>query len=354
MKILIDVMGGDHAPAEIVRGAVEAAGEIDATVVMIGDESQIRALGMENGWDLERENIEIVHAEDVITMEDSALSVVREKNHSSMAVGLKMLSEGQGDAFVSAGNTGALHAGSSLIVRRIRGIQRSAIATVLPMQTPMLLIDSGANVEVETSHLCQFALIGSIYMNKVFGIESPRVGLLNNGSESTKGTKKLIEAYAMLSADRDINFIGNIEGKDVPFGHCDVLVTDGFTGNVLLKAMEGLGSFMMGKMKGLFMQNLVTKVSALPVRRGVKALKKEFDASEYGGAPLLGLAKPVIKAHGSSDAAAIRAAIRRAIDFADTGVTVEIARRIVARSEREAAEREASDPENKIENEGQQ
>lgn len=335
MRILVDVMGGDHAPSEIVQGAVWAAAETDATIVMIGNESQIRALGMENGWELDRANIEIVHTEEVITMEDSALSVVREKHRSSMAVGLKMLSEGQGDAFVSAGNTGALHAGSSLIVRRIRGVKRSAIATVLPMQTPTLLIDSGANVEVEPAHLCQFALLGSIYMNKIFGIETPRVGLLNNGIEKTKGSKKLVETYARLEEDPDIHFVGNIEGKEIPFGRCDVLVTDGFTGNVLLKTLEGLGTFMMGKMKGLFMQNLVTKVSALSVRRGVRELKKEFDASEYGGAPLLGLTKPVIKAHGSSDAAAIRSAICRAIDFAETGVTLEIARRVVAKSAEE-------------------
>ncbi len=338
MKILVDVMGGDNAPLELLKGAVMAAEAFDATITILGDETVIHTVAVENGIDLTRDNLEVVHTEDVITMEDAALSVVREKNRSSMAIGLKMLAEGKGDAFVSAGNTGALHAGSSLIVRRIRGIQRSAIATVLPMQVPTLLVDSGANIEVDPSHLCNFALLGSVYMRKIFGIESPRVGLLNNGAERTKGTKKLQETYEMLEADPDINFIGNIEGKDVPFGKCDVLVTDGFTGNILLKSIEGLGSFLMGKLKGLFLQNVVTKMSALTMKKGIKALKNEFNASEYGGAPLLGLTKPVIKAHGSSDARAIYNAIRQAIDFVDTDVIVEIARGLQRRQERAAAE----------------
>ncbi len=337
MKILLDAMGGDNAPAEMVRGAVQAAETYDADIVLIGDEERIRTAATELQLDLNKKNLQIVHAPSAVDMEDSALSVVREKSDSSMALGLHMLSEGQGDAFVSAGNTGALHAGSSLIVRRIRGIRRSAIASVLPFEKPVLLVDSGANIEVDPSHLHQFAMIGSIYMNKIFGIERPQVGLLNNGTEPTKGGKILQEAYALLSGDESVNFVGNVEGKQLPFGACDVLVTDGFTGNILLKTTEGVASFLMSKMKGLFKQNLITKVSALPILSGVKKLKKDFDASEYGGAPLLGLTKPVIKAHGSSDARAVVNAVRQAISFVETGVIVEIVRQLKAQSEREQA-----------------
>ncbi|MHB1155071.1 MAG: phosphate acyltransferase PlsX [Eubacteriales bacterium] len=329
MKIIIDVMGGDNAPEEIVRGAFQAAEEYDTDIIMVGNENSIIEITDKYKLPIERENISIIHTTEVVTMDDSALSVVRDKNGSSMSVGLRMLAEGKGDAFVSAGNTGALHAGSSLLVRRIKDIKRSAIATILPFAKPMLLIDAGANTEVEPSHLLQFAIMGSVYMNKIFNIESPEVGMLNNGSERTKGTKKLIEAYALLEAEKNINFIGNIEGKILPFGHCDVLVTDGFTGNVLLKTVEGMGSYLMGKLKDIFYRNLITKVSALSVKSGVKKLKNDFDVSEYGGAPLLGLSRPVFKAHGSADARAIKNAVRQAIAFINTGIIVEIVKQTI-------------------------
>lgn len=327
MKILVDVMGGDNAPDAAVIGALDAAKSFsDLSVTMIGDEDAIHEAAAKAGRMDELESVGIVHTAEVITMEDPALSIVRVKTESSMAVGLKMLSEGRGDAFISAGNTGALHAGSSLIVRRIRGIQRSAIATVLPFARPVLLIDSGANIEVEPSYLRQFAIMGSIYMSHIFGVENPEVGLLNNGTESTKGTKKLIEAHDLLEADESINFVGNVEGKEVPFGKCDVIVTDGFTGNVFLKLTEGLGSFLLSKLKDCFYENILTKASALLLHGSLKKMKNSFSVSEYGGAPLLGLSKPVIKAHGSSDARAFTMAIRRAADFAETGITVEIAK----------------------------
>lgn len=329
MKIIIDVMGGDNAPEEIVRGAFQAAEEYDTDIIMVGNEDSIIEITDKYKLPIERENISIIHTTEVVTMEDSALSVVRDKNGSSMSVGLRMLAEGKGDAFVSAGNTGALHAGSSLLVRRIKDIKRSAIATILPFAKPMLLIDAGANTEVEPSHLLQFAIMGSIYMNKIFNIESPEVGMLNNGSERTKGTKKLIEAYSLLEAEKNINFIGNIEGKILPFGHCDVLVTDGFTGNILLKTVEGMGAYLMSKLKDIFYRNLITKVSALSVKSGVKKLKDDFDVSEYGGAPLLGLSRPVFKAHGSADARAIKNAVRQAIAFINTGIIVEIVKQTV-------------------------
>jgi len=321
-------MGGDNAPSEIVKGAYDAAGIYDIEIILVGDEEAIKQVKEENSI-AENEKVSVVHTPTVITMEDPPLSVVRGKDDSSMSIGLRMLAENKGDAFVSAGNTGALHAGSSLIVRRIKGIQRSAIATVLPFNPPMMLIDSGANTEVEPSHMLHFAVMGSIYMKKIFGVESPAVGLLNNGAEATKGTKKVVEAYNLLSEADNINFVGNIEGKEVPFGKCDVLVTDGFTGNILLKSVEGLASFFMKKMKEVFYANIITKMSALPLKGEVKKLKKSFDASEYGGAPLLGLSKPVIKAHGSSDANAIKNAVRQAIDFVETEIIVEIVRQTI-------------------------
>ncbi len=329
MKIIIDVMGGDNAPEEIVRGAFQAAEEYDTDIIMVGNENSIIEITDKYKLPIDLVNISIIHTTEVVTMDDSALSVVRDKNGSSMSVGLRMLAEGKGDAFVSAGNTGALHAGSSLIVRRIKDIKRSAIATILPFAKPMLLIDAGANTEVEPSHLLQFAIMGSVYMNKIFNIESPEVGMLNNGSERTKGTKKLIEAYELLEAEKNINFIGNIEGKILPFGHCNVLVTDGFTGNILLKTVEGMGSYLMGKLKDIFYRNLITKVSALSVKSGIKKLKNDFDVSEYGGAPLLGLSRPVFKAHGSADARAVKNAVRQAIAFINTGIIVEIVKQTI-------------------------
>jgi glycerol-3-phosphate acyltransferase PlsX len=322
-------MGGDNAPEEIVLGAFQEAEEYDTDIIMTGNENAITEIAAKHKLPIERDNISIVHTTEVITMEDPALSVVRNKNNSSMSVGLRMLAEGKGDAFVSAGNTGALHAGSSLLVRRIKDIKRSAIATILPFAKPMLLIDAGANTEIEPGHLLQFAIMGSIYMNKIFNIESPEVGLLNNGFERTKGTKKLIESYSLLEAEKNINFVGNIEGKILPFGHCDVLVTDGFTGNILLKAVEGMGAFFMDKLKEIYYRNFITKVSALSVKSGLKKLKNDFDVSEYGGAPLLGLSRPVIKAHGGSDARAIKNAVRQAIAFINTGIIVEIVKQTI-------------------------
>lgn len=317
-------MSGDNAPAEIVKGAVLAAQSLKTDFTMVGDEAVIRRICAENDLDLSGLRIDIEHAESVITMEDQPLCVVRDKSDSSMAVGLKMLAEGQGDAFISAGNTGALHAGSTLIVRRIKGVKRSAIATLLPFQDPLLLIDSGANTEVTKEQLEQFAVMGSIYMNNILGVEHPRVGLANIGTEPTKGTKELVEAYNYLSESDNINFIGNIEGKQIPFSACDVLVCDGFTGNIILKLTEGLSSFLLKKLKAVMTSNVFTKVSALSMKGKLTEMKKEFSASDYGGAPMLGISKPVIKAHGSSGAEDIKNAAKQAIAFINTGVIREI------------------------------
>ena len=322
MRIILDVMGADKSPEYFVEGAVMAVKEFGCDITLVGDEIQILSAIGENGWSMDK--IEVVDAPEFITMEDSAMSVVKEKNKSSMNVGLKLLAEGKGDAFVSAGNTGALLAGATFIVRRIRGL-RAAIGTILPLARPTLLVDSGANINVTAENLEQFAKMGSIYMQRLHGIQEPTVGLLNNGSEPTKGTDLHREAYQKLS-ESNLNFIGNIEGRDIPFAKSDVIVTDGFTGNVVLKMTEGFGSFMIEQLKSLFTTNVVSKASALILKGTLKAFKKKFDASEYGGAPLLGISKPVIKAHGSSDAKAVKNAIKQAIYFVNTGIIIEIAR----------------------------
>lgn len=322
MKIILDVMGADRPPEHFVEGAAMAVKEFGCDIILVGDEIQILSAFGEKGLSMEK--IEIIDAPEYITMEDSAMSVVREKNTSSMNVGLKLLAEGKGDAFVSAGNTGALLAGATFIVRRIRGL-RAAIGTILPLAKPTLLVDSGANINVTPENLEQFARMGAIYMERLHGIHSPTIGLLNNGIEETKGTDLHRETYRKLS-DSDLNFIGNIEGRDIPFAKSDVIVTDGFTGNVVLKLTEGFGSFMIEQLTELFTKNAVTKASALVLRSALKGFKKKFDATEYGGAPLLGISKPVIKAHGSSNAKAVKNAIKQAIYYVNTGIILEIAK----------------------------
>ena len=322
MNIILDAMSGDKAPAEIIKGAVMAKSRLKVDLTLVGQKEVILHFARENRLSLD--GIRIEHAEGVITMEDDPISVVRAKRNSSMAMGLRLLKE-EGDAFVSAGNTGALHAGSSLIIRPIKGIHRPAIATVLPLSRPMLLLDSGANTNVTPEYLVQWAVMGSIYMKNIFGIKQPTVGLLNNGAEEHKGTPVVAQTYKLLKESDDILFVGNVEGNQIMSSVCDVLVTDGFTGNITLKMLEGMGKFFMGTLKGMYNKNLLTQLSAAAVKDQLRGLKKQFDASEHGGAPLLGLSKPVIKAHGSSDAQAICNAVRQAVSFVKTGVIGEIA-----------------------------
>ena len=348
MKIILDAMSGDNAPLEIIKGAEQAMQEYPVDIVLVGQEEIIRSVASDNGIDLD--GIEIVDAPDIISMEDRALAVIKEKKESSMSVGLHMLMQGEGDAFVSAGNTGALLAGATLLVRRIRGIHRAAITTIMPFPCPVLLMDSGANLVVTPEDLEQFAAMGSVYMEKIYGIRSPRVGLLNNGTESTKGLPLQVEAYKLLSESKDINFIGNVEAKELPFGVCDVIVTDGFTGNIVLKFLEGMGKMMVGLLKDIFMSNALTKVSALAMKGKLKSIKKNFDASEHGGAPLLGISSPVIKAHGSSDANAIKHAVRQAMTFVHTGINIDIAK-LADEFDRRA--REAKEAKAKAESAGQ-
>lgn len=322
MKILVDAMSGDNAPLEILKGASLAANEYrEHTILLVGDQNVISHTAVTNEIDLS--GIEIIHADAVITMEDSPICVVRDKKNSSMSVGLKALSKGDVDAFVSAGNTGALLTGATIIVKRIFGINRPAIASVLPLSNPVLLMDSGANLSVTSDNINQFAFMGAKYMEKIYGIDRPRVGQLNNGAEYNKGHALQIESYQILS-DSGLNFVGNVEGKEVPFNVCDVLVTDGFTGNIFLKTAEGMGKLILKTLKDIFYTNVATQVSALTMKGKITELKARFDASEHGGAPILGITKPVIKAHGSSDATAIKNAVRQAICFIESGVNDDI------------------------------
>ena len=321
MKILVDVMSGDKAPLEIIKGAVAAYEAYGEEILIIGDENVISDVAVQN--EISLSGIKIVHSTSVITMEDKPMCVVREKRDSSMSMGLKMLANGEVDAFVSAGNTGALVTGATLIVRRIVGINRAAIASVLPLTNPVLLMDSGANLTVTSDNISQFAFMGAKYMEKIYGIDRPRVGQLNNGAEYNKGNSLQVESYQVLS-ESGLNFVGNVESKEVPFDVVDVLVTDGYTGNIFLKSIEGMGKFMLSLVKELFHTNIATMASALTMKEKRKEIKKKFDSSEHGGAPLLGISKPVIKAHGSSDAKAIKNAVRQAIEFVKTGINDEI------------------------------
>ena len=323
MKIIVDVMSGDKAPGEIIKGACFAAKTGKTDIIMVGNSEVIKKYASENMLDISLANIEIADARDVITMEDDPMSV-KDKKESSMATALRLLREGKGDAVISAGNTGALYTGAVLYVGRIKGVQKAAIATVLPFPSPLLLLDCGANVSLTPESLLQFAVMGSLYMKNVFGTELPRVGLLNNGTESHKGTELQQQAYGILSQNKEISFIGNVESKSLSENVCDVLVTDGFTGNILLKSIEGLGAFFMSRMKEMFTKNWLTYASAAIVKPQLKKLKKDFDPSEHGGSPLLGIKKPVFKAHGSSDAKAIANAVRVAGLYCQSGIDEKI------------------------------
>ena len=317
MRILIDAMGGDHAPGEIVKGAIDAAKEFDVQIVLVGrGETILKSLG-ELGYDTLPKGIEVANADDVVDMHDDPATVVRKKKDSSMVVGLRMLAEGQGDAMISAGSTGALLSAATLVVKRIKGIRRAAFCPEIPTDNKALLIDSGANAECTPEFLVQFAFLGSAYARKVQGKTNPKVGLLNIGAEDSKGTSLQKEVYGLLQKAHEqgmINFVGNVEARDVPLDAVDVVVADGFSGNILLKSIEGTAIFMAGIMKSMFKKNLLTKIAALLCKDGIAAFKKRMDYREVGGTVLLGITKPVVKAHGSSDARAIRSAVKQAMD----------------------------------------
>ncbi len=324
MKIIVDAMGGDNAPFEIVKGAVMAAKELDTHIILTGRVEEILRCIEKLGLKDLPGGVEIANATEVIEMDEEPVMAYRKKKDSSMTVGLNMLRDGQGDAMVSAGSTGALLSGATLVVKRIPGVKRAALAPILPNAAGgVMLIDCGANVECTPQYLLQFAYMGACYTEFVRGVKSPRIGLLNNGTEKTKGTQLQIDTYELLEEARTagkLNFIGNVEAKDVMHGVCDVVVCDGYSGNVLLKATEGAASFVMKEIKKTLTSSFKTKMAALLVRKEVYDLKERMSADKIGGTALLGISKPVIKAHGSSNAAAIKSAIRQAIDAANSNM----------------------------------
>lgn len=322
MKIIVDAFGGDNAPLEIIKGSAEAVQEHGVDILLTGKESTIREVAAQNNISLD--HIEIEDCYEVITMHDAADSVIKTKKNSSMAVGLRLLSEGRGDAFISAGNSGALCVGATLGVKRIKGIKRPAFAPVIPSETGcLMLIDGGANVDCRPEMLRQFAVMGSVYMEKVMKIDNPRVGLANVGSEDHKGTELYRETYAILK-DSGLNFIGNVEGRDIPKGVCDVLVCDGFTGNMILKTYEGVASVLMKQIKNMFTGSVKGKLAAGLIMKDLKGMKTRFDYNTYGGAPILGSSKPVFKAHGDSKARTIKNAIGLCKEYVEAKAIDEI------------------------------
>ena len=329
MKVIIDMYGGDNAPKAPILGAAMAAKELGVDIVAVGNEAEMRKICEENGIS----GFEFIDAPLVMPVCAEPTEVMKSYKESSLAVGLRSLAEGRGDAYVSAGSTGAIVVGATLIVKRIKGIKRAALASVIPgLDRSYMLLDLGANVECRPEMLCQFASMGSIYMNKVEGVPNPEVGLINIGAEESKGGELQKEAYQLMKA-ASFNFIGNIEPRDLPKGVCDVAVADGWTGNVVLKLTEGLSSAFGKKLKGIMLRNFFTKLGALTMKKGVAEFKKSMDYTERGGAPLLGIAKPVIKAHGSSDPKAFMNAIRQAKTFYEQDVIGTISAAVAAQKE---------------------
>lgn len=327
MTIIVDGMGGDHAPLETLKGCAAAVEELGVRILITGPEEQLRKTMQENG--ISEKDIEIRNAEEIITMEDEAGSVLRAKRKSSMGVAFDLLKNGEGDAMVSAGNSGAVLAGGTLIVKRIPGVKRAAFAPVLPAKNRhVMLIDSGANEVCTPEYLDQFGTMGALYMKAAGFCEEPKVGLLNNGTEECKGPELYQKAHELLKENPAFEFIGNVEGRGVFDGNCDVLVADGFAGNILLKTVEGTAMYMMGLMKEALTANFFTSLLAAMLKPQLRKMKKKLDYTEEGGAVLLGVSKPVIKAHGSSNAKAFKNAIRQAANFAKSGVVDQIAARI--------------------------
>lgn len=323
MNILIDAFGGDHAPLEVIQGAVRAVQELGVTVTLVGAENQIRQCAEEHHLSLD--GLQILHAPAVFDIHEEPSTLLKQHADSSMAVGMQALHDGNGDAFVSAGSTGALLMGATFLVKRIRGVKRAALAPILPTATtPFMLLDAGANNDCRPEMLVQFAIMGSAYMQNVMHVDKPRVALLNVGAEETKGRELELESYVQL-AQAPVNFIGNIEARELPAGAADVVVTDGFTGNVALKLYEGMGKFMAHQMKGNLFAGVAGKLAALLILPKIKALTKKMDYKAVGGAVMLGVQKPVIKAHGSSDGTAFFNAIRQAKDCVAGNVVQTIA-----------------------------
>ncbi len=323
-RVAVDAMGGDNAPGEIVKGAVAAVNQNSRVkVLLVGQPEAVEPLLAQGSYP--DGSIEVVPASEVIEMGEPPVQAVRRKKDSSLVVGEKLVRSGEADAFVSAGSTGAVLAGGQLLVGRIRGIERTPLAVLIPTETGVsLLVDCGANVDARSSHLVQFAKMGSIYMEHVLGVKNPRVGLVNIGTEEEKGNALVKETYPLLKACGDIHFIGNIEAREIPHGAADVLVCEAFTGNVILKLYEGTASALTSMLKKGMMRDLRSKIGALLVRPAIRETMKSLDASEYGGAPLLGLNGLVVKSHGSSDAKEICNSILQCLTFQEQDITRKI------------------------------
>lgn len=318
MKIIIDAMGGDKGPVEVVKGTIDAINEYGIDVIIVGKEDIIKAELLK--YNYIKDKVEILNADDIITNDDDPAVAIRRKKESSMVVGCKALANGVGDGFISAGSTGALLASGLFIVKRIEGIDRAALALLYPtLKGFSLLIDAGANVDCKPEYLYQFSIMGSIYMEKVMGINFPTIGLVNIGSEKGKGNLLLKETYELIE-NAPLNFKGNIEARELPSGAVDVIVCDGFVGNIILKLTEGMAISIFSILKKEFVKNLRTKIGAMLLKPELKNIKGRMDYREYGGAPLLGIKRPIVKAHGSSDAYAIKNAINQMINFIDKDV----------------------------------
>ena len=341
MKIILDAMGGDFAPEAPVMGAIDAVKAYGAEVILVGRGDEILNVLKKNGIENLPDGIEICHADDVVDMHDDPDQVIRRRKNSSMVVGLRMLAEGKGDAFVSAGSTGALLTGATLIVKRVRGIRRAAMAPSMPTKAghKVTICDCGANAECSPEFLLQFGLVASAYAKYTLGVENPRVGLLNIGTEDSKGTALQKAAYALLTDAREkglVNFVGNVEARAVPLGEVDVVVCDGFNGNVLIKSIEGTAMFMGSMLKRMFKKNLGSKLGYLLCKSGLKDLLKLLDSREIGGTQFLGIKKPVIKCHGNSDRLAFRNGIYQAMVAAKSNFTEQLEQNLAVLKERAA------------------
>lgn len=326
MKIIVDAFGGDNAPLEILKGCMSAVSEYGMDVVLVGRKKELEKV-------IEQNNILMYHmtiedAADVITMNDDPASIMKFKKNSSMAVGLRLLAEGKGDAFLSAGNSGALVFGATMIVKRIKGIKRCAFAPVIPKEEGcFMLIDSGANVECRPEMLRQFGIMGSAYMEKVMKVKNPRVGLANVGTEEHKGGSFQHQTYNLLK-ESPVNFVGNVEARDIPINAADVIVTDGFTGNIILKLYEGVSMTLLGKIKEILQKSFKTRLAGAMILSDMREMKKKIDYNEFGGAPIMGISKPVFKVHGNATAKTVKSALRLTAEYVDGNVIEQISEAI--------------------------
>ena len=333
VRVVVDAMGGDDAPEEIIKGAVEAAASReDIQIIFTGREEVIKQELAKYEYPADR--VSIVNATEVIETAEPPVNAIRKKKDSSIVVGMNLVKKKEADAFVSSGSTGAVLVGGQVIVGRIKGVERPPLAPLIPTKTGVaLLVDCGANVDARPSHLVQFAKMGSIYMENVVGVKNPRVGIVNIGAEEEKGNTLVKETFPLLKACKDINFIGSVEARDIPAGVCDVIVCEAFVGNVILKLYEGTGSVFLSMIKQGMMGSLRSKIGALLVKPALKKTMKSFDASEYGGAPLLGLNGLVVKSHGSSKAKEIRNSVIQCAQFTQEGITEKIREHILEQEE---------------------